>query len=155
MKMKTSSFGSSALIQACLKPLAPLVAVALCPLAHAAITVPGADGSDGTLNITTDTVIDLSQAVTGTLDANNAANAGKGVYDPAKWAVVFKYTNVTVAPEVVLSFEYSTSLLPGTWQPVTPLNDSLLSYAGTQQTRRAVMAPTTLPTVFYRLKVVR
>ena len=31
--------------------------------------------------------VDLSQAVTGAWDANNAANAGKGVYDPSKWAV--------------------------------------------------------------------
>ena len=56
--------------------------------AHADIVVPGANGSDGTLNITTNTVIDLSQAVTGNWDTNNAANAGKGVYDPEKWAVV-------------------------------------------------------------------
>src|ERR1051326_1133701 len=34
-------------------------------LAQSAIIIPGADGSDGPLNITSNTVIDLSQAVTG------------------------------------------------------------------------------------------
>ena len=62
----------------------------------AQLTIPS-DGSDGALNITADTVIDLSQAVTGTWDQNNTANAGKGVYDPEKWAVVFKYTSVNIA----------------------------------------------------------
>lgn len=28
-------------------------------------------------------------------DSDKMANAGKGVYDPAKWAVAFKYSNVT------------------------------------------------------------
>ena len=60
------------------------------------LTIPS-DGSDGALNITQDTVIDLSQAVTGTWDQNNSANAGKGVYDPNKWAVVFKYSSVNIA----------------------------------------------------------
>jgi hypothetical protein len=65
-------------------------------IAKAQLTIPS-DGSDGALNITEDTVIDLSQAVTGTWDQNNSANAGKGVYDPEKWAVVFKYSSVNIA----------------------------------------------------------
>lgn len=60
-----------------------------------ALTVPS-DGSDGALNITGDTVIDLSQAVTGSWTNNNAANAGKGIYDPEKWAIVFKYSSVNI-----------------------------------------------------------
>ena len=84
-----------------MKPIQSLIAMALLLLSaipgHAAITIPGADGSDGALNITDDTIIDLSQAVTGVWNANNTANAGKGIYDPAKWAVVFKYSSVTVA----------------------------------------------------------
>ncbi len=64
--------------------------------ASAQLTIPS-DGSDGALNITADTVIDLSQAVTGTWNQNNSANAGKGVYDPDKWAIVFKYTSVNIA----------------------------------------------------------
>ncbi len=72
---------------------------------QAVITIPGADGSDGALNVTADTVIDLSQAVTGAWDANNTANAGKGIYDPSKWAVVFKYSSVTVATGKTVTFK--------------------------------------------------
>jgi hypothetical protein len=46
--------------------------------ATAALNIPS-DGSDGDLVITENTVIDLSQAVTGNWDANNTANAGKGI----------------------------------------------------------------------------
>lgn len=81
----------------------------------AAISVPGADGSDGVLNITANTVIDLSQAVTGTWDQNNAANAGKGVYDAAKWAVVFKYSSVTVASGATVTFKNHASRAPVVW----------------------------------------
>ncbi len=83
--------------------------------ASAAITVPGADGSDGVLNITADTVIDLSQAVTGVWDANNTPNAGKGIYDPAKWAVVFKYSSVTVAAGKTVTFKNHASRAPVVW----------------------------------------
>jgi hypothetical protein len=83
--------------------------------AHADIVVPGANGSDGTLNITTNTVIDLSQAVTGNWDTNNAANAGKGVYDPEKWAVVFKYSEVAIAPDATVSFKNHPSRAPVVW----------------------------------------
>lgn len=82
-----------------MKPTRLLLAAAffgtLLPAA-ADLTIPS-DGSDGALNITEDTVIDLSKAVTGTWDQNNTANAGKGVYDPEKWAIVFKYTSVNIA----------------------------------------------------------
>lgn len=54
------------------------------------------DGSDGALHITEDTVIDLSKAVPGRWDDNNSGNAGKGIYDAEKWAVVFKYSSVTI-----------------------------------------------------------
>lgn len=82
---------------------------------QAAITIPGADGSDGDLNITADTVIDLSQAVTGAWDANNAANAGQGIYDPNKWAVVFKYSSVTVAAGKYVTFKNHPSRAPVVW----------------------------------------
>ncbi len=82
---------------------------------QAAIIVPGANGSDGALNITTDTVIDLSQAVTGLWDADNTANAGRGVYDPAKWAIVFKYSSVTVAATKTLTFTNHPSRAPVVW----------------------------------------
>ena len=82
---------------------------------RAAITIPGADGSDGVLNITANTVIDLSQAVTGVWDANNTANAGKGIYDPSKWAVVFKYSSVTVNAGVTVTFKNHASRAPVVW----------------------------------------
>lgn len=76
--------------------LSVLACICLTAPLRAQFVVPG-DGSDGALNITQDTVVDLSQAVTGSWDQNNTANAGKGVYDPEKWVVVFKYSSVIVA----------------------------------------------------------
>jgi hypothetical protein len=90
--------------------------VFLCVLpAQAAITIPGADGSDGALEITATTVIDLSEAVTGVWDADNSANAGKGIYDPQKWAVVFKYSSVTIDAGATLSFSNHPSRAPVVW----------------------------------------
>ena len=83
--------------------------------AFAAIVVPGANGTDGALNITADTVIDLSQAPTGTWDQDNTANAGKGVYDPEKWAVVFKYTDVTIASGKKVTFKNHATRAPVVW----------------------------------------
>ncbi|MFN5961543.1 MAG: hypothetical protein ACK5CW_08690 [Verrucomicrobiota bacterium] len=82
---------------------------------HAAITIPGANGSDGALNITQDTVIDLSKATTGKWDDNNSANAGNGVYDPEKWAVVFKYTSVNVLAGKKLTFKNHATRAPVVW----------------------------------------
>ncbi len=82
--------------------------------AKAAINIPS-DGSDGALVIAADTVIDLSQAVTGNWDANNAANAGKGIYDPAKWAVVFKYSSVTIQGGATVTFKNHASRAPVVW----------------------------------------
>jgi hypothetical protein len=97
-----------------LKPIL-LSACLLARAATAAIVVPGANGTDGALNITTDTVIDLSQAPTGSWDQDNTANAGKGVYDPQKWAVVFKYTAVTVAAGKTVTFKNHASRAPVVW----------------------------------------
>lgn len=82
---------------------------------HAALNIPGADGSDGALNITVSTNIDLGLAVTGPWDTNNTANAGKGVYDPAKWAVVFKYSSVTIANGANVAFKNHPSRAPVVW----------------------------------------
>ncbi len=82
---------------------------------RADIVVPGANGTDGPLIITANTEIDLSQAVTGTWDQNNTANAGKGVYDPAKWAVVFKYSSVTVNSGATVTFKNHPSRAPVVW----------------------------------------
>ena len=82
---------------------------------QAAITIPGADGSDGALLITENTVIDLSEAVNADWDTDNEANAGKGVYDAAQWAVVFKYSSVTVDAGVTLSYSNHPSHAPVVW----------------------------------------
>ena len=93
-----------------------VVLIILCVLpAQAAITIPSADGSDGALQITTTTVIDLSEAVTGNWDADNSANAGKGIYDPEKWAVVFKYSSVSIDAGATLSFSNHPSRAPVVW----------------------------------------
>jgi hypothetical protein len=79
------------------------------------IVVPGANGTDGVLNITTNTVIDLSKAVTAAWDSDNSANAGKGVYDASKWAVVFKYTSVTIQSNATVTFRNHASRAPVVW----------------------------------------
>src|SRR5687767_14795514 len=80
----------------------------------AALAIPS-DGSDGVLDITASTKIDLSQAVTGAWDANNGANAGKGVYDASKWAVVFKYSSVNIRAGATVTFANHPSRAPVVW----------------------------------------
>ncbi len=84
-------------------------------LADPAIVVPGADGSDGALDVTTNQVIDLSLAATGRWDSPNVSNPGAGVYDPQRWAVVFKYSSVRVASNVVVTFKNHPSRAPVVW----------------------------------------
>jgi len=83
--------------------------------AQAKINIPGADGSDGALQITMTTEVDLSEAVTGNWDDNNSANSGKGIYDPQKWAVVFKYDSVYIDAGSILSFKNHPSRAPVVW----------------------------------------
>jgi len=83
--------------------------------ALAAITVPGADGTDGTLSISSNTVIDLSQAVEGLWDDDNTVAAGAGIYDSNKWAVVFKYSSVTIDNGATLSFANHRGRPPVVW----------------------------------------
>lgn len=87
---------------------------ALVPTLEAQIDIPS-DGSDGALNISSDTVIDLSQAVTGSWDADNSSNAGKGIYDPSKWAVVFKYSSVNIASNATVTFKNHPTHAPVVW----------------------------------------
>lgn len=82
---------------------------------NAQLVIQGNDGSDGPLVITRNQVIDLGEAVTGTWDAGNIANAGKGVYDPEKWAVVFKYSSVTINEGVTVTFLNHPSRAPVVW----------------------------------------
>lgn len=60
-------------------------------------------------------MIDLSQAVTGTWDANNSANVGKGTFDPAKGTVVFKYSCVTINATRTITFINHPSRDPRVW----------------------------------------
>ena len=87
---------------------------AFAPSLFAQLSVPS-DGSDGALNVTANTVIDLRQAVTGVWSNNNAANAGKGIYDPTKWAVVFKYSSVVISTGATVTFTNHPSRAPVVW----------------------------------------
>jgi hypothetical protein len=91
-----------------------VVAAMSMEVAKAALNIPS-DGSDGALVITNNTVIDLSQAVIGNWNTNNSANAGKGVYDPSKWAVVFKYSSVIIQGGSTLTFKNHGSRPPVVW----------------------------------------
>ncbi|MGJ8726418.1 MAG: hypothetical protein ACSHYB_17860 [Roseibacillus sp.] len=91
------------------------------------IVVPGADGSDCDLTITVDTEIDLSLAATAPWNASYATLAAadpdraaadyiaKGVYDPEKWAVVFRYTDVSIAAGATVTFKNHPSRAPVVW----------------------------------------
>ena len=81
---------------------------------HADISVPS-DSSDGAFSPTENIEIDLSQAVTGQWDANNAANAGAGIYDASKWAVVFKFSEVNIPSGVTVTFKNHGSRAPVVW----------------------------------------
>jgi hypothetical protein len=106
------------------------------PRAHSALVVPGANGTDGALEVVANTVIDLSEAVTGAWDADNTANAGKGVYDASKWAVVFKYSSVNVASGAKVTFKNHPSRAPVVW-----LVNGDVTISGTVSLDGAVGAP--------------
>ncbi len=84
------------------------------PTAFAQLTIPS-DGSDGAFNPTANIEIDLSQAVAGTWNTNNATNAGLGIYDRDKWSVVFKYSSVNIPSGVTVSFKNHPSHAPVVW----------------------------------------
>jgi len=98
-----------------IKLAALAMSLAACaPQLFAQLVIPS-DGSDGALVISNNTVIDLSLAVTGNWTNNNSANAGQGVYDPAKWAVVFKYSSVFIASGATLTFSNHPTHAPVVW----------------------------------------
>src|SRR5271169_2954709 len=64
-----------------------LAFAAIAPTAFAQIFITNSDGSDGALVVTSNTVINLGNAITGSwTNSNTATNAGKGIYDPTQWA---------------------------------------------------------------------
>src|SRR5687768_18467177 len=71
--------------------------------------------TDGKLEVTsTEHVVDLSQASTGAWD-QPGQTPGKGVYDPVKWAVVFKYDSVSIAEGSTVRFLNHPSCAPVVW----------------------------------------
>jgi hypothetical protein len=88
-----------------------LVVAVLVSFARAAPNVYS-DGSDGVLNPTVSDTIDLGLAVTGSW---NQAGTGTGVYDPEKWAVVFKYSSVNIPTGKTLTFINHQSRAPVVW----------------------------------------
>ncbi|MBA5868083.1 MAG: hypothetical protein GDA67_15430 [Nitrospira sp. CR1.3] len=78
------------------------------------ITVPGADGSDGAFNPATNVTINLALAPTGTWNGPNSS-PGNGVYDPDKWAVVFRYSSVNIASGRTVTFSSHPSGAPVIW----------------------------------------
>ena len=96
--------------------MACLMACSVCM----ALNIPEADGSDGVLKITTADctngvyTIDLGRAATKQWDAK-PTTAGCGVYDPEKWAVVFKYSSVQIDEGCTLKFVNHPSNPPVYW----------------------------------------
>lgn len=95
---------------------AALTALCLLPahLALATISIPS-NGDDGSLNITSNTVIDLSNPSIVTTAAWDAATPGIAAYDSTKWAVVFHYTDVNIAAGATLSFINHPKNPPVVW----------------------------------------
>lgn len=104
---------------------------------HAEISVPS-DGSDGVLHVTADDMttrqvgqtdwgdpindtaywIDLALAPAGQWDdasSNSGTNTGRGIYDPEKWAVVFKYQSVHIEEGAKVRFDNHPSNPPVVW----------------------------------------
>ena len=98
----------------CRALFAALLAVLVASAASAAIVVPGADGSDGAFAPTANYEFDLSQAATAQWDTASP-NPGYGVYDPVKWAVVFKFTSVSIPAGVTVTFKNHPSYAPVVW----------------------------------------
>jgi hypothetical protein len=92
-------------------PVFALAAALLTSTVSAQLNVPS-DGSDGVLNITSNTVIDLSQAVSGTW---SSASSGHGIYDPNQWAIVLKYASVTIANGATVTFVNHYANPPVIW----------------------------------------
>jgi len=94
-----------------------LAITALAPSLHAQLTLPTTDVSDGALNVTGITNIDLRNAVTVSswTNSNTGTNVGNGVYDPAQWAVVFKYSSVNIASNGTVNFINNITHAPVVW----------------------------------------
>lgn len=95
-----------------------------------AVNVPS-DGSDGAFNPSGDILVDLSAAATGVWSDSNTANAGRGIYDPTKWAVVFKYSSVNIPAGSKVTFKNHPTYAPVIWLVAgNTVIDGVVSVAG-------------------------
>lgn len=95
------------------------------PSALADIVVPGADGSDGDLIVSSNLTIDLRKAWAGDDKKGvpwdtpggdrDGDNLGDGVYDPEKWAVVFKWNKVEIKSGATVTFINHYANPPVVW----------------------------------------
>ncbi|MBL9175434.1 MAG: hypothetical protein JNL10_17970 [Verrucomicrobiales bacterium] len=90
------------------------VSFVLQPPIRADIVVPGANGRDGVFAPVSNIEVDLSQAITATWDSTTESG-GRGVYDPAKWAVVFRYASVNIPEGVTVTFKNHPTRAPVVW----------------------------------------
>lgn len=95
--------------------LGAVAALALTSSAFAQILIPGADGSDGDLTVASGAAltIDLDLAAVGPL--SSTPGTGNGVYDPDRWAVVFRYDSVTIGDNATVEFTNHCSGAPVVW----------------------------------------
>ncbi len=80
--------------------------------AHVHAQLVSSDGSDGTFSPTSSVTIDLRAAVPAAWDS---PGLGNGVYDKAKWAVVFKYASVNIPAGVTVTFKNHSANAPIVW----------------------------------------
>ncbi|MBN1489888.1 MAG: hypothetical protein JXA69_08225 [Phycisphaerae bacterium] len=95
------------------KALCFTVALLSAGVAYAQLDV-GSDGSDGVFAPGTDLEVDLGLATTAAWDTPSP-QPGNGVYDPDQWAVVFKYSSVSIPAGVTVTFKNHPSRAPVIW----------------------------------------
>lgn len=79
--------------------------------AFGAISIPS-DGSDGAFEPSANITVDLGLAADGSWDD---PGSGNGIYDAEQWAVVFKFTSVTIPSGVTVTFTNHPSRAPVIW----------------------------------------
>lgn len=91
-----------------------LLAAAFVSLANGQINSQS-DGSDQALTVAPNQnkVIDLNLAITG--NGLTTPGQGNGVYDPVRWAVVFKWTSVDIGAGATVTFINNKSNAPVIW----------------------------------------
>ena len=99
-----------------------IAAAFLCISLHAFAQISVySDGSDGVFVVPPNGIVDLSAAVLGDGvivkwdTPQSVANQGKGIFDPVKWAIVFKYSSVTIPLGTTITFKNHPSHAPVVW----------------------------------------